>query len=390
VQRDSEVVSTHNLILQGLHPTAFPPPSVAGVPRCRSDRSKRLVTFSTFGSPVPYLPQAAAIGMMRALDLGVDGMLLASRLATLAVYVALVWLAIHRAPRSAWALCATGLLPVALFQTAVSMSHDAVTTAVVLLVVSSALRAANPPPGASRNQLLVEAAILTTILGICDAGYVIVAVCYLLPLLGARRRWELLPLALAPVLGAIVSVAWNEFVGGLWKPDASAFGVKVDPARQWHLLLAEPWRFVGVAAQTVADNVGSWARDLVTMDPNVAVWPGVAVVATTVVLWAVALQWSAHEADRLVPSQRLLILGVFLVGALVVLGRHYVYSSPPGDDVVRGVQARCFTPLLALVPIAIGPLGFRWARSVTTRVPVALALAPLYAALAVTITFRMF
>ena len=90
------------------------------------------MTFSTFGSPVPYLPQAAAIFIARNLGLGTDGMLLAARFVALAVYLAIVGVAIARAPRSKWALCAVGLLPVAMFQAASSVSHDAFTTAVAL------------------------------------------------------------------------------------------------------------------------------------------------------------------------------------------------------------------------------------------------------------------
>jgi hypothetical protein len=79
----------------------------------------------------------------------VEGMLIVERFAVLAAYLAVVWVAIRRAPRSKWALCAIGLLPVAVFQSASSVSHDALTTAISLLVLSSALRALDPPDGTS-------------------------------------------------------------------------------------------------------------------------------------------------------------------------------------------------------------------------------------------------
>ena len=65
----------------------------------------------------------------------------------LAVYVAIVAFAIRRSPRGRWALCAVALIPVAVFQSASSLSPDAFTNAVALLVVSSALRALDPPDG---------------------------------------------------------------------------------------------------------------------------------------------------------------------------------------------------------------------------------------------------
>ncbi len=224
----------------------------------------------------------------------------------------------------------------------------------------------------------------------CKPGYVVVAGCYLLPLFGPRRRRELWPLALAPVLGALVSVAWNSVVGDLWKTDAAFFGVHVNPTRQRHLLVTRPWDFAGAAVRTVADGAWDWTKQLFTMGPSVAVWPTVAVVASLLVMAAVSVQRARREPDGLAWSQRLVVAVVFVVGALLVLGAQYVYWSKPGADVVGGIQARFFVPLLVLLPIALGPAPWRWARAATARVPVALAVVPVYVALAVTIAFRMY
>ena len=81
---------------------------------------------------------------------------------------------------------------------------------------------------------------------------------------------------------------------------------------------------------------------------------------------------------------------VFVIGCLLVLGAQYVYWSVPGADVIGGMQARFFVPLLVLVPIAIGPRRRDWASPATARVPVGALLVPLYVALLVSITFRMY
>ena len=73
-----------------------------------------------------------------------------------------------------------------------------------------------------------------------------------------------------------------------------------------------------------------------------------------------------------------------------MLGAQYVYWSAPGADVVGGMQARFFVPLLVLVPVVVGPRRGRWAAPATARVPVIALLVPLYVALLVTITFRMY
>jgi hypothetical protein len=389
---DSAVYGAH--LIAGLHrPKNAPPlrydpgPLVA----CPTDPGKGFVTFSTFGSPVPYLPQSAAILVARAVGLDTDGMEIAARLATFATFIALVWFAIRRTTRSKWAFAAVGLLPLALYQASSSPSHDVVTIAVVLLVVSSALRAVDVAADASRTALFVEAAVLTTVLAACKPGYVVLAGCYLLPLFGSRRRRDLWPLALAPVLGALVSLVWNTVVGGLWKTDAGLFGVQVDPHRQRHLLLTEPWTFAGAVVRSVSDEWWHWAKSLITIGGSVSVWPTMAALVSLLLLGAVSLQRAAREPDEgLAWSQRIIVLIVFVIGALLVFGAQYVYWSTPGDNVVEGMQARFFVPLLVLIPIAVGPVPWRWARAATARVPVVLGLIPVYVALAVTIAFRQY
>jgi hypothetical protein len=258
VLREGLVVLEHNARLDGKAPTGSTPVSLRGIPPCPTDPTQRFVTSSTFGSPVPYLPQAAAIRVARAAGAGIDGMVLASRLAALAAYLAIVWLAIRRATRSRWAFCAVGLLPVALFQASASASHDAVTIALSLLVVSSALRLDDADVETTLGRALTEAVVLSALLAACKPGYIVLAACYLLPLLGRARRATWWPLVFAPVVGVIASVLWNEAVGGLWRTDADFFGVGVDPARQRSLLLHEPWTFLVAAGRTVGEDLWDW------------------------------------------------------------------------------------------------------------------------------------
>jgi hypothetical protein len=233
--------------------------------------------------------------------------------------------------------------------------------------------------------------VLTAVLAACKPGYVVLAGCYLLPLFGPRRRRDLWPLALAPVVGALVSLVWNSVVGGLWKSDAGLFGVQVDPARQRHLLVTEPWRFAGAVAHSVGDQWWHWAKALITVGGSVAIWPTAAALASLLLLGAISLQRTAREPDTgLAWSQRIILLVVFVIGALLVFGAQYVYWTTPGDNVVEGMQARFFVPLLVLLPVAVGPLPGRWARSATARVPLVLGLIPIYIAFAVTIAFRQY
>jgi uncharacterized membrane protein len=388
---DSLVFLEHlNTLLPGPEPerpiTRQPP-----IQACPTDPSEGFVTFSTFGSPVPYLPQAATIFVTRQLGLGTDGMLLAARFVVLAVYLTLVGVAIARTPRSKWAFCAVGLLPVALFQAAPSVSHDAFTTAMAMLVVSSALRVLDPPEGTSTKALLIEALVLSALLGFCKPTYIVLAALYVLPLLGRRRRTDRWPLVFAPVLGVATTVMWNAAVGDLWKTDAGYFGIQVDDVAQKHALTHEPWDFVADLFPTVYHQLWYWSHTQISIGPSVTHGPAILAVLGLAVYAVTALL--RHRTEAPIPLdwlQRALVVIVFLAGSVLIAGANYLYWTEPNSDQVGGIQPRYFMPLLVLIPVAIGALPFRWANTDRVRIPVSVLLVPTLLVFCVILTFRMY
>lgn len=391
-QRADSLVYVRHLV--SLEPGPTPPKSVTklpAIPDCPTDPSLGFVTFSTFGSPVPYLPQAAAIFVARQFGVGADGMLLAARFVVLAMYLTIVAFAIARTPRSKWAFCAVGLLPVALFQAAPSVSHDAFTTAMALLVVSSALRALDPPSGATTRALLIEALVLSAILGMCKPMYIVVAGLYLLPLLGRRRRTDRWPLVFAPVLGVATTLAWNAAVSDLWKTDAGYFGIKVDDAAQKHALLHEPWDFGADLARTIFHQLWYWAHTQVSVGPSVTSGPAVLALLGLCVYGVTSLlRHRAEVPDPLDWLQRALVVVVFLAGSLLIAVANYLYWTEPNSSQVGGIQPRYFMPLLVLIPVAIGSLPWRWADTGKARFPVPVLLVPSAVVFCVILTFRMY
>jgi hypothetical protein len=389
--RDSSVFAAH---LQGIvsgHPTRPATIDDSDIKPCPGDPTKGFVTFSTFGSPVPYLPQSAAIFVGRQVGLDTDGLLLLGRFTVLAVYLTIVAVAIARTPRSKWAFCAVGLLPVALYQAAPSVSHDAFTTAIALLVVSSALRALDPPPGTSTRELLIEALVLSAVLGMCKPGYVVLAGLYLLPLLGRRRNRARWPLVFAPVLGAAMTVVWNAAVSDLWKTDAGYFGIRVDEDTQKHELLHHPWEFGADLARTVVHQLWYWTHTLVTVGGSVTAGPAILAVLGLAVYGVTSLM--RDRTEPLIPLDwwhRALVLVVFFTGCLLIAIPNYLYWTEPASSQVGGIQPRYFMPLAVLVPVAIGALPFRWADTARARFPIPLFLVPTLLVFCVILTFRMY
>ncbi len=85
-----------------------------------------------------------------------------------------------------------------------------------------------------------------------------------------------------------------------------------------------------------------------------------------------------------------MILLAFLVGVVLIGAANYIYWTPPGISTVEGIQPRYFMPLLVLLPVAIGPLPWKWADTARARVPIPVLLAPTLAVFCAIVTFRMY
>jgi Predicted membrane protein (DUF2142) len=401
---DSRVFAAHNL--QGLidpetgKQIVYDPGPIQA---CPTDPSEGFITFSTFPSFVPYLPQAASVFVTRNLGLDTDAMLIIARFVVLAMYVALVAVAIARSPRSKWALAAVGLVPVAVFQSASSISHDAFTTAIALVVVSSALRALDPPEGTSTRALVIEAVLLSAVLGSVKPVYVVIAGLYLLPLLGpkraeasegvvgAPRRTDRWPLVFAPVVGVVATVLWNLSAGDVWKTDAGYFNIAVDDVTQKHELLHRPWDFGVDLVRAGYHELWHWVTQPFTVGPSVTSGPAILAILCVVIYAVSSLQRARAEAPApLGWLQRVLILLAFLIGVVLIGAANYIYWTPPGLDRVEGIQPRYFVPLLVLLPVAIGSLPWKWADTARARVPIPVLLAPTLVAFCAIVTFRMY
>lgn len=328
---------------------------LAPCPEDRDDRDEVFVNFATFASPVPYLPQAVAISVSRGVGAGALGMLYAGRLAALAVYLAIVYVAIRRSPRARWVLCVVALLPTALFESAASLSHDVLNLAIVLLVVSSALRTIDPECRSGVRALVIEASILSGILALCKPTYALVSLCYLLPLLERDRRRELRVL-IFPVAGALIlSLLWNRAVVHLWASDAELFGIPTDEEAQKDALLHAPWDFLVACLRTTKETAGLWLRDLIGTNPRyVEWWRGAQLLALGAFI-AVAIAPGGHDDRPLRVRQRALLVGIFLVGSLIVFAAYWVYWTAPSAEIIGGVQIRYFLPLVVVLAVGVMP-----------------------------------
>lgn len=319
-------------------------------------------------SPVPYLPSAAAIAVGRALRLSTLALLLAARLASLVVFVALVSRAIRRLPARRRTLAAVAIAPVALFQAA-TVTADTLTLALTVLVVADALHLAALPPGGVRPGLLVETAVASVALALAKQPYV-AAVALLA--VGAWRHRGRVAAALAGVGAAAVALAvgWNAWARDRYvaptfpgEPEGGYAYRGVDADAQLRFVREHPLDFVAAIGRTLGRWGTEIGRDLfaqVQAGRWRAPWPVAVLAAVAVVAVATVDRDAAREdADRAPPATppaaRLLAAALALLTTLAAFLLAYVGWNEVGAPRIDAFQGRYLLPVLALLVVAALP-----------------------------------
>jgi hypothetical protein len=207
----------------------------------------------------------------------------------------------------------------------------------------------------------------------------VVAIAYVLPLIGTVRRWSRWPVLLPVGVAAAVSYVWQHGTRHLFVCDVRYFGVSTNPGRATDHLLAAPFTFLWESTRSLYDFGGNWTEDLVRIGNRELEWP-TAVCALVLVGFALlALQRDRDETLTLNLWQRGTLLAGFVAGALAVLAAWLIYCSAPVVDIVGEPHARLFLPVLVLAPLAVGPIRTRIGSLVNARASLAGALVLFYA-----------
>lgn len=343
-------------------------------------RGRRYAEISTFAwySPLAYAPEAVVFAIARPLGASVDTLSALGRLAQLATYLGLVFVAIRRSSRSRWALAAGALLPVALFQ-ANSLSPDGITIALSLLVLSSALRALDRPLGRFPRAMLVEAVALSLLLALAKPTYVVVALAYLVPLLDRARRRGSWPLLVPVATGLAVSALWQRGTRSLFVCDVRFFGVPTAPGSQTDAILTRPWDFLASSVRAFGEHGGRWTRELATVADRVVEWPLVVSALALVLFVLIACQQDRAPIRQLLIRERVAFVAIFLIGYLAVLAGWVAYCNGTAMDVVIHPNGRLLAPLVPVLLVGLAPDGPRATRLGNLRVPLAVGLVAFYA-----------
>lgn len=303
---------------------------------------------SAFYTPVLYLPQACGMFCGRILGWGPLWIYYAGRLANLAAYIGIAYLAIRRMPVHRWVLLLLALMPMPMYL-AVSLSADVIHNAVsflwVALVLSLALK--QPDQTGSNGCLPKRIVALTAVFALCKGYLTMLLAVLLVPHTkhGSRRkyfRW----IASVLLVAGIALGAWSWLVWDIFIPSKAEVSVR----GQLHFILYHPQAFIRLMWTTyhslfegrLWSFIGCFGW-LDTPLPRVMVY----LYSITLILTACA---DSSPATRLLSwPQKILGLGIaFLTLCLISVWIDCTWNAVGNIDVIRGIPGRYFIPVAPL------------------------------------------
>ncbi|MEV2225226.1 DUF2142 domain-containing protein [Nocardia vinacea] len=317
-------------------------------------------------SPVPYIPAAIGIRVAELFGLNVGAMMLLTRLAGLATYLALVGFGLWalRAHRVQWLAFTVAVLPIAVFQ-AGTVTADTMTNALAILMSALLVKALFLGDGLGR----VETAALlaaTLALPVSKPTYVLMAMLIVLVptdrfAFGGDSRWKrLLPWGFA-FLGAATFAVWMKIAApttdgmGLMRPQHQWNSVR--PNDQLHGILSDPANFVSVFGESIALRDQRWFTQFF----GELGFAYIDVPALTVLACLLAFAVSVGIADRMNTAtatfRRTLIVALTMLASVAMIYVTLYMSFTPVDYyIIDGVQGRYFVPLAILALVVL----LRW------------------------------
>ena len=300
---------------------------------------------------LPFLPQAIGMALARLLGFAALGCLYAGRIANLAVYTALCWLALKKAEAFRPVLLCVMLLPMSLFMGA-SLSYDAYLLGCYYLMIALLTRR---QWGTGTMAAYAAACIAVNIAKpYLNLLWILLPLCFPKKRFAARgKRWLWLAGMLAGALAVTLATEWYGTAFRFhYDAIARMGGEDVDQLAQLGFILGNPLRYLAVLMGTLYENeffVGQlglfgW-KDLPIALLNVT---------GPVLLFAGAVLGSTHTPDLAPRRWGKLALaafaGLYAVGAMTAM---YITYTPVTMVRIVGLQTRYFLPVFCLLAILL-------------------------------------
>ena len=300
---------------------------------------------------LPFVPQALGMVLARLIGLGALGCLYAGRLANLACYTLLCWLALRGCRRYQPVFLGVMLLPLSLYMAA-SLSYDATLLGFYYLVASYYCR----DEIRDRDVYAFFAAFVLMNVAKPYINLLWIVLPLILPRRAWKTRWKKWQVALAGLVGAVVVTRFIEWYGVAFRHNYGTIERMIEGVEQLPQLafiLSNPLRYIAVLFGTLYENEFYIGQLGVFGSLDLPI-PLLNILCPAVLLFCAAL--SVHEKSSLrpLPAAGLGALGVvYIAGAMTAM---YITYTPVGMVRVIGLQARYFLPVFLMLLVLVAAL----------------------------------
>lgn len=289
------------------------------------------LSFPAFYTFIPYVPQALAVAVTRAVNVPTLYTFYAGRLANALAGVFLVMLAMRLAPAAAWIFGVVGLTPMFLYLCG-SYSADVVTTGMAFCTAAAALRYWE---GGSVKAL----AVFAPLLAIVKPAY------FLIGMMVCAVRKKSTAIVIIFVMAGVAIAAWT--TRQAYYPMRA--DVVTDAPAQLEHVKSAPFRFVAIAAKDYANNLDAYYEHFTGR----LGWLDVGL--PRFIRWMFGLLFLYAVMTAAAPltiPRRVLLLLLFLGTLLVISLSQYLIWTAVGASEVHGIQGRYFLPAAPLLLLA--------------------------------------
>lgn len=300
---------------------------------------------------LPFVPQALGMVLARLVGLGALGCLYAGRLANLACYTLLCWLALRGCRRYQPVFLGVMLLPLSLYMAA-SLSYDATLLGFYYLVASYYCR----DEIRDRDVYAFFAAFVLMNVAKPYINLLWIVLPLILPRRAWKTRWKKWQVALAGLAGAVLVTRFIEWYGVAFRHNYGTIERMIEGVEQLPQLafiLSNPLRYIAVLFGTLYENEFFIGQLGVFGSLDLPI-PLLNILCPAVLLFCAAL--SVHEKSSLrpLPAAGLGALGVvYIAGAMTAM---YITYTPVGMVRVIGLQARYFLPVFLMLLVLVAAL----------------------------------
>ncbi|HEO69979.1 MAG TPA: DUF2142 domain-containing protein [Candidatus Hydrogenedentes bacterium] len=299
--------------------------------------------------PVCYIPQALGIGIGRLFGASPLLLIYLGRLANLAVYLAIAFVALRTTPVFKHVLMLVALLPMTLIQ-AGSLSADAATTALAFLLYALCLDGAFSARDALSNVFIASLYAATGLLILCKPGYFCLALLvFLIPAsrVGSPRRCVALLGGYIVLQAACIAL----MVFLVDKVFVQPAGMNRD--QQLEFILSNPLEYAKVLWVTFVRTLRAQPSLLDKIVGHVGNRPYIRTPDFLTALYCVAAPLLALADGRreatLALLRRALVAVVFALGVLQVYTMIYLYWTQVAFPMVTGLHGRVLIPLVPVL-----------------------------------------